>query len=264
MNILGLGLGIHKGSTGTASSVLTPAEIAGGADIWFDATQRENVTENGGRVTSVRNSGNQSSQPNPGVVDWVLNYIGTEAAYEQTGGQNNLPFLKFTGSESFQIEQTDNLGTAANVNYGTEYTIMIIQDVGGTGTTRGVTGARNPNGFVCRFNNSDVLIQSVYNSSSLASDSILPTGGQGFGIITCNTSDTNNTNSVRFNAQSNAPATVSGTPVSTSNIFVGKGNNTTQFYEGNIYEWALFKSSLSSADLDLLDAYVQDKYNFTY
>ena len=32
----------------------------------------------------------------------------------------------------------------------------------------------------------------------------------------------------------------------------------------DIYEWALFKSSLSNADLDLLDAYVQNKYNFTY
>ena len=45
MNILGLGLGIHKISIGTASNVLTPAEIAGGADIWFDATKRENVTK---------------------------------------------------------------------------------------------------------------------------------------------------------------------------------------------------------------------------
>ena len=263
MDILGLGLPITKTPYFEGGTV-TPAEIAGGADIWFDATKRENVTENGGRASSVRNSGSESSQPNPGVVDWVLSYVGTEATYEQVGGQNDLPFLKFTGSESFQIEKTDNLGTPANVVYGTEYTIMIIQDVISSINTRGVTGGRNPNGFVCRFNSSNVLIQSVYNSSTIASDSISPTGGQGFGIITCNTSDTNNTNSVRFNAQSNTPAAVGGTPVSESNIFVGKGNNSTQYYEGRIYEWALFKSSLSDADLDLLDADVQNKYNFTY
>ena len=96
MDILGLGLPITKTPYFEGGTV-TPAEIAGGADIWFDATKRENVTENGGRASSVRNSGSESSQPNPGVVDWVLSYVGTEATYEQVGGQNDLPFLKFTG-----------------------------------------------------------------------------------------------------------------------------------------------------------------------
>jgi len=94
----------------------------------------------------------------------------------------------------------------------------------------------------------------------------MPEGAAGFGIATSRVTSSDGTNkiSIRFLAQSTAEEDLAAAAVGTSKIYVGKANNGTQFFTGKVYEFGLWKKTLTLEQLNNLDTYVKQKYDFTY
>ena len=193
---------------------------------------------------------------------------GESAIPYQESGQNSLGFTNFTGNGVpwLQMSEGTEIGSeAADITLGTNYTIFVVVDNEAESGVSGVTGGRNPNTYVLRFSGNS-LLQSVYDSGGSNADAIATSSE--FGSVIATTSydeETLGAVELRWNGtDTGSPGTFEGSPITASNIFVGKSNNAAQYFTGRIYEFAIFNRALVDDDKDLLDAYVEDKYNVTF
>jgi len=259
MDILGLGLPITK--TQYFDGLKGPTDIGGDDTIlWFDWTDRPTVVESTGNIESISNKAT--------VTPWSTAYlasIGGTPVYSNLNGQNGFNFSSHLGGgQSYQLY--DSGGNAQSVNYGEDYTIAVVQENDAFSGVSGITGGRSPNGYAFRWSGS-TLIGTTYAQGGQANDSINPVGTSenDFGFCLQIVDNVNDQISVVFNGDSNTPGTITGDPVNTVGaLYVGKGNNTSQYFTGKIYEFMLFKGVLSPEQLVQLNTYVKTKYDFTF
>ena len=69
---------------------------------------------------------------------------------------------------------------------------------------------------------------------------------------------------VLWNGEETTPTAISGTPVDTSEVFVGKANNTAQYFNGKIYEIAFYSRTLDDDMILQLNTYAQNKYGINF
>ena len=260
MDILGLGLPITK--TSYVEGTSTP-DIIGGEHLryWFDVTDSSTV------ISAIVIETNKNKSP---ISPWDQ-HIAAAAAGVTPGyitdasGQNSLDYSQHNGGgQCYTI--SDSGGTAIAVDHGVEYTVYVVQDNDADTGVSGISGGRSPNAFAFRWSGNN-LIQTVYDSSGTGSDSINPTGTseENFGAASFTVSESLNAVSARFNGEFNTPGIIGGTVVNSSNnLFIGKSNTSTQYYNGKIYEFMLFTKVLGEPELEQLDLYVQNKYNFSF
>ena len=183
-------------------------------------------------------------------------------------GQNSLGYTNFNGDGFpwLQMSEGTELGSeAASINLGSNYSIFVVVDNEAESGVSGITGGRNPNAYVLRFSG-NALIQSVFDSGGNVADSIATSSE--FGSVIATTSydaETGGLVELRWNGtDTNSPGEFEGSPVNEAKILVGKSNNSAQYFTGRIYEFAIFNRVLVDEDKDLLDAYVEDKYNVEF
>lgn len=266
MDILGLGLPITK-TPYFQGGLPTPDSIGGDhLRYWFDVTDSLYVVSaNIGKAIVIETLKNKSSV-SPYDQHIAQAASGFTPIYKtDASGQNGLDYSQHNGGgQCYTI--SDSAGTGIAVDHGDEYTVYVVQDNDAASGVSGIAGGRSPNAFAFRWSGSN-LIQTVYDSSGTASDSINPTGTaeETFGVASFTVSNSNDEVSARFNGESNAPGVISGAPVLASNaFFIGKSNTSSQYYTGKIYEFMIFTKLLSEAQLGQLDTYVQNKYNFLF
>jgi hypothetical protein len=259
MDILGLGLPITR--TQYFDGLMGPTDIGGDDTIlWFDWTDTPTVVESSGNIESISNKVT--------VTPWsthVFQAAGGTPVYSNLNGQNGFNYSNHLGGgQSYELY--DSGGSLAQVNYGENYTIAVVQENDALSGVSGLTGGRSPNGYSFRWSGS-TLIGSSYAAGGQASDSINPVGTSenDFGFCLQVVDNDNDQLSVIFNGDSNTPGAISGDPVSTvGKLLVGKANNTGQYFTGKIYEFMLFKGVLTAEQLTQLDTYVKTKYDFTF
>jgi len=67
-----------------------------------------------------------------------------------------------------------------------------------------------------------------------------------------------------WNGEESAPSSYTGTPVSNSDIFVGKSNTSAQYFTGRIYEIGFFTKELTNREIEVLNNYAKNKYNINF
>lgn len=249
---------INDGVGAPAPSKKDPSELD--AVYWFDMTDTSELINHleDRSIDGVNCKIQTTYKLTGGNAESAVPYVES--------GQNSLGYTNFTGNGVpwLQMSEGTELGSeAASITLGSNYSLFAVVDNEAESGVSGITGGRNPNAYVLRFSGNS-LIHSVFDSEGNVADSIATSSEFGSVIITTAYSETGSVE-IRWNgSDSGSPGTFENAPINAAKILVGKSNNSAQYFTGKIYEFAIFNRALVDDDKDLLDAYVEDKYNVTF
>lgn len=253
-------------------AAITP-EILSSGDLayWFDMGDKltyinASSDTTAGSVDSISNKGTGSSSEGAEIFltaseanafKFATDTRGTHFTF---GGTNDFVGHSSTGS---------TVGSAgANIQVAANYTMFIVLDNEASSGVSGPTGGRNSdtpgssNAYACRFNG-NMLIFTQFVTGGNGTDTVSTSNEFGVLIVTIN--GLTGAVEARFNGvDSNSPGTLSGTPVTSFDLLIGKSNNSAQEFTGKVYEIGFFKRVLTDPEKQQLDNYVKTKYNVSF
>ena len=262
MLTLGIQLNTISINNRTVNANTSPLDI-GSLPYYFDLSNPDNVTVNPSAPTNLLESTNLGTEG----TSFVLTNTTTNDQPEYTNASSplGLSYTNFDGSNEFlYIASTSDKTTPASINLGASYSIFAVVDNEATNTVSGITGGRNPNTFVFRFlSNTTQLSNSVF-AGSTTTETVAPANPDLIGTAISTIGGVDGTLRTLWNGEESTPSTYTGTPVSNSDIFVGKSNNSAQYFLGRIYEIGFFTKELTNREIEVLNNYAKNKYNINF
>ena len=263
MLTLGIQLNTISINNRTVNANTSPLDI-GNLPYYFDLSNPDNVTVNPSAPTNFLETTNLGTQG----TSFVLTNTTTadQPDYTNASSPLGLSYAKFDGGNEFlYIAGTSNKTPPADIDLGTSYSIFCVVDNEATSTVSGITGGRNPNTFVFRFlSNTTQLSNSIYETSGITTESVAPSNPDLIGTAISTIGGVDGTLRTLCNGEESAPSTYTGTPVSDCDIFVGKSNNSAQYFLGRIYEIGFFTKELTDREIEVLNNYAKNKYNINF
>ena len=262
MLTLGIQLNTISINNRTVNANTSPLDI-GSLPYYFDLSNVNNVTVNPSSTSNFLESTNLGTQG----TSFVLTNTTTTDQPEYTNASSplGLSYANFDGGNEFlYIAGTSDKNTPASIDLGTSYSIFAVVDNQATNTVSGITGGRNPNTFVFRFlSNATQLSNSVF-AGSTTTETVAPANPDLIGSAISTIGGVDGNLRTLWNGEESTPSTYTGTPVSNSDIFVGKANNSAQFFLGRIYEIGFFTKELTNREIEVLNNYAKNKYNINF
>mgnify|MGYP005729401355 CR=1 FL=1 len=261
MLTLGIQLNTISINNRTVSANTSPLDI-GSLAYYFDLSNANNVTLN-------PSSANFLETTNLGTegTSFVLTNTTTadQPEYTNAGSPLGLSYANFDGGNEFlYIADTSDKTTPASINLGINYSIFAVVDNQATNTVSGITGGRNPNTFVFRFLNNTTQLSNTVFAGSTTTETVAPANPDLIGSAISTIGGVDGTLRTLWNGEESTPSSYTGTPVSNSDIFVGKSNNSAQYFLGRIYEIGFFTKELTNREIEVLNNYAKNKYNINF
>ena len=263
MLTLGIQLNTISINNRTVNANISPLDI-GSLSYYFDLSNRNNVTVNPSSTDNFLESTNLGTEG----TSFVLTNTTTadQPDYTNASSPFGLSYANFDGGNEFlYIAGTSDKTTPASIDLGTSYSIFAVVDNEATNTVSGITGGRNPNAFVFRFlSNTTQLSNSIYETSGITTESVAPSNPDLIGTAISTIGGVDGSLRTLWNGEESTPSSYTGTPVSDSDIFVGKSNNSAQYFLGRIYEIGFFTKELTDREIEVLNNYAKNKYNINF
>jgi len=260
-----LGLNTISANVNTRTVNFIPTDIRS-CNFWFDFSNSSNVTVFDPSINTINSVDNLGELGN-GFSLANSDKNSTPILVSDGTPIQGLSYANFNGTDQFlYICLSSDLTTAVPVPQTTNYSIFAVVDNEASGTVSGITGGRNPNMFVFRFLSSGTqLANTIFDTTgSLTTETAVPANPNLIGSAITTVGGAGGDLRVLWNGEETTPTSISGTPVDSSEVFVGKANNTTQFLTGKIYEIAFYGRTLDDDMILNLNTYAQNKYGINF
>jgi len=232
----------HHVYGGGGVTPFSPLDIAGIA-LWLDAADAATITQTAGAVSQWDDkSGNNNH---------ALQVIGLSQPTTGTRTINSLNTIDFDGSSDFML-----LTSALSRTNG--YTVYIVCQVDDTGTTKAFFSGSAPGALYLRSSTTEGFVIVRQNQAVLLT-------GSTTGIVTpsiASFKSHSTGNIIRVNGVSNGSNATNNALTSDVTVFgISDGSN---FLDAGIAEVLVYSANLSTANENLLGAYLADKWGITW